>query len=401
VKIVLICDAPMNVNTGGIGQTLYNILSFVQPKDLLCIAPIEEVKITSPSFPFASRYLTYRYKWLTAPRNRLGVYIQPIAQWFNYSVCQLRKFRKVKKAIHSFEPDIIVLCPNSPVDIILYEKLVSNQSVFRNVFPYFMDDWMYKRKTKWIGGSLHIKIREFLRARKKWLMIGKELADIVRERYQIDPEEIFYVRNPVDLNNVPDSELYKKGDPFIIAYAGALWDMHYNSFYAFAQAVHILTGTINVQLVLYTLDSFWVWRKPALEPLGVRYGGHVDYSQIHGYLHQADALLVTSSFSEEVFTHSKGSLQTKITDYLKSARLIISCGPAYSANHRFLKENQCGVCIETSDPEKISLLLTKVIQNIDSYQKFVKNGSDVLKKEFSMPVVHDNLKQFLLQNSVR
>ncbi|MGA7903315.1 MAG: hypothetical protein WCA06_11845, partial [Terrimicrobiaceae bacterium] len=168
--------------------------------------------------------------------------------------------------------------------------------------------------------------------------------------------------------------------------------------YTIATAAHHISDHQNVKLIVYTSADFWNWRKAELEPLGVTYGGDIPYKAIHQKLSQADALILSSSFTKEWITHSKGSVQTKITDYLKARRLIISCGPDYSANHNFLKKHNCGVCIETNDNEIVSARLNQILDNIEDYQIMVNNGWEVLQNEFTFAKVHQKLQDFLSQS---
>ena len=100
----------------------------------------------------------------------------------------------------------------------------------------------------------------------------------------------------------------------------------------------------------------------------------------------------------EYYSHSKGSIQTKITDYLKAQRLIVSCGPDYSVNHDFLKRNNCGICIESNDVNFVTEKLNDVLDNIENNQKFVVNGWAILENEFTFPKVHQKLIDFLSQS---
>ncbi|MFT3825790.1 MAG: hypothetical protein QM731_17855 [Chitinophagaceae bacterium] len=396
MRILLLSDAPMALQAGGIGQTLYNIFSFVPPAHFMAIAPVEELLTYPPSEPYKDRYVSYKSRYLDVPRNRVGKFLTPFVNWINLSVAQLRMHKKIRKAIEQFAPDIIISCPNSVIGVLMHQKLLSEKEVKIPIVPYFMDDWMYNRKDKWIGANLQRSVGRMLRDNKNWMMISKELDELLRERYDLQPSSVLYIRNPVDISNAPEDTIYTKGSSFEIAYAGALWEMHYDSFYAVAKAVRLLQDSgIAVKLVLYSAENFWSWRKSELEILGVEYRGHIQYSDVHKTLHKADALLLTSSFSTTVYTHSKASLQTKITDYCKAKRLIVSCGPDYSANHKFLKQHECGVCIETNDPAGIAKELEVVISDIEKYQQLVVNGWNVLKSDFSKDIIHRRTQDFL------
>jgi glycosyltransferase involved in cell wall biosynthesis len=398
LKVLLLSDAPMALNEGGISQTLYNLFCVINPKNLLAIAPVEELIERKPTAPYDQRYKSYKSVWIKIPANRITRRLLPFIQRLNFSICELLGYRRLKRDIAIFNPDVIVSCPNSPIGVLMHRKLLSGLESGKHVIPYFMDDWMYKSNMKWLNGNVHQIVNRMLNVNKRWIMISNELAGIFKERYIAQPTKVLCARNPVDVNNAPADKPYIKGDPFTFAYAGALWPMHFDSFYAFAKAVQQLNNRTNVQLIWYAPASYWEWRKGDLSPLGVIYGGHISYDKVHETLNKADALLITSSFKEEYYTHSKGSLQTKITDYCKSKKLIISCGPEYSANHNFIKEKNCGLCIETDDSELIGQKLAYIMDHMADYTICITNGWESLK-QFSKEVVHHDLQAFLQETS--
>ena len=395
MKILLLCEAPMDRNAGGISQTLYNIFSFCDPQNILCISPELDITGYPPSEPFQNRYIGYRFEIIRLRANRLTKWLKPAIDLVNFSLNQFRPFTRLKQQILEFQPDIIVSCPNGAVGVMMHHKLLKD--LRGKVFPYFMDDWMYNVRTKWVGGSVHSNIKRMLAENRNWLMISHELAGILTERYKVIPEAVLCIQNPVNLENAPQNYSLIKKEKYRIAYAGALWPMHYDGFYAIAKAVNIINSTERkqIELVVYTGQQYWQWRKNELLPLGVNYGGSIPYSDIHAKLNEADFLIVTSSFSDELFTHSKGSVQTKITDYLKSRRLIVSCGPEYSANHSFLRNHKCGYCITTNVPEKIAQELEHVANDICDYQYMITNGWELLENNFTFEVIHKKLIAFL------
>jgi len=396
MKVLLFGDAPMALNEGGINQTLYNLFCFIKPEDFLGVTEVdlESLKKIGSTEPYTSRYRSYQLKEINIPVNRVTKPLIPLVNRINFFIYQRNSYKKLKQEIAAFAPDVIISCSNTAAGILMHDKLISNNSITVPVIPYFMDDWMYKTKPDKTGKLVEKIIRNMLQKNRNWMMISQELETILGERYEAKPERVLHIRNPVDLSDAPKDSVYIKNNPFTIAYAGALWPMHFDSFLAFAKAVQIVASTQKIQLVLYTQESQWSWRKSELEPLGVIYGGHLPYNQVHQKLNQADALLITASFTEENYTHSKASLQTKITDYCKSKRLIISCAPSYAANNTFIKENECGICIETNDTKKIIKQLSEIIANMDANQKYVANAWKVLK-DFSKETVHQKIKDFL------
>ncbi len=388
MKILIFCDSPVDVNYGGISQTLYNLFSNHEQSSLLCIAPLEEIKKYPPK---VFKHISYKFGFFEIPQNRIGLIFGKFIITTNYIVNLFRSFSSLKKEISEFNPSLIIFCPNGPMSIYMYNKLFKDSQY--KVFPYFMDDWMKDLNLSWLGGNLHSEIKKILKDNTEWLMIGDELSELIQKRYHLKPNDVLNIRNPVDINNAPARYSLKQKEPFTIAYAGALWTMHYDAFLIIAKAVNILKKDgMLIDLILYSQKNFW---SEELESLNVIYGGLIPYHNIHKKLSEADLLLVTSSFLNKFYNHSSASLQTKLTDYLKAQRLIVSCGPEYSANNFFLKKNECGLCIESNDEKLAALELKNILNNIEIYNVLIENGWNKLVNEFSFEVVHEKLNSFL------
>jgi glycosyltransferase involved in cell wall biosynthesis len=394
MRIILLSEAPMCQNAGGISQTLYNIFSFINPADILCIAPENEIKSYPPSKPFQDRYIGYNFEIINFKTNRLTRHFAGFRNWINYSFLKYRKFNKVKTVIKLFKPDVVISCPNGNMGGAVHNVFLKE---FKGVvLTYFMDDWMYQSNLSWLGGNIQDSVKRMLIQSTGWMMISNELTQVLKERYNIDNDNILVIRNPVDLSHTPQYEPLQKKEKYTLAYAGAIWPMHLDSLIYAAQAVNILRQTFDIDFVIYTMESYWEWRKGIFEPLGIRYGGNIPYERIHSILNKADILILVSSFSGELYTHSKASLQTKITDYLKSQRLIVSIGPDYSANHNFLNQYDCGICIENPDVVQIAAKLGEILNNIENYSYKITNGFQVLRDQFGYEVVHKRFRNFLM-----
>lgn len=386
----------MNIDKGGFSQTLYNVFSFILPENFLFITSFQSNKLTCSTPPYMSRTVTYNLQIIPVQQNRTGKYVNRFINRFNYSFNYLiSRYKKLKSTIAAFNPDLVICAPNGPEALFMYYAL---EPAFYNkkTVPYFMDDWLYHSRLKWAGGNIQNFAKRILSEHTVWMMISKNLSDILGGRYKTFPAKLLEIHNPVDVAGVNEVLPLHNRKTFTIAYAGGLWPMHFDAFLVIAKAIQLLQKKMKITLLLYTSESNWNWRKPELEKLSITYGGHVPYNQIHSTLAEADCLLVTSSFSQEWQTHSKGSVQTKITDYLKARRLIIACGPAYAANNDFVKRYNCGVCIETNNVQEAAYKLDNVLKNMQDNQACIINGLKLLKEHFSFKKVHQKLNDFLL-----
>ena len=297
--------------------------------------------------------------------------------------------------VHEFRPEVIVVCPNEFKSLVTYKKFIKGVSC--PVLPYFMDDWMNQsNQDTWNNRKVHFAVEEILSINDRWILISKELENILKERYATQSSATLIAHNPVDINNAPELVRRRSGVTQL-AYAGSLWDMHFDALLVLAEAVSLLSIKFQIELIVYTSQQNWDWRKNDFAHLNVKYGGFIAYENIHQKLSESDALVVVSSFSKKMVTHAKGSLQTKITDYLKCRKPIISIGPSYSANHIFLKRHNCGVCIETNQVGLLADELYAIVSNLEKYTLQVQNGWNLLVNELSKEVVQRKMSQFLLE----
>jgi glycosyltransferase involved in cell wall biosynthesis len=315
--------------------------------------------------------------------------------WFNFSFNNLfRNFKKIRQQIAAYDPDVVICCPNTPLGLLVNNKLVKGINT-KKIIPYLMDFWMSGSELKWMGGNVQKSTAAFLSHNESWLMISDNLSAMLEERYQITPKKMLAIHNPVDISDALYIEPVINQNDYTIAYAGALWAMNLDSLIVVANSISKLKNKLAVKFVVYTSKEFWEWRKPRLEPFGVIYGGSIPYKNIHAKLQQADALLLTTSFLKQYYTIARGSLQTKVTDYLKAKRLIISCGPDYSANNIFLKKHNCGICIETNNVDDVTKRLNEILINIHNHQNLISNGWNLLNNEFTFQKVHKKLIDFI------
>lgn len=395
MRLLLISDATLSINAGGIAQTLCNIFSFIDVNNLLCISPRENVKSYPPDKKFADCYITYNYDFLRLPPNRITQFLSPLVNRISFHYNQYRSFKSIRRKVLEFRPEIIVVCPNEFKSLVTYKKFIKGVSC--PVLPYFMDDWMNQsNQDVWSKRKVHFAVREILSNNHRWILISNELENIINERYAIKSSATLIAHNPVDINKAPELVIRNLGVTQL-AYAGSLWDMHFDALLVLVEAISMLSKKYPIELIIYTSQQNWDWRKKDLAHLNVKYGGFIAYENIHQKLSESDALVVVSSFSKKLVTHAKASLQTKVTDYLKCRKPIISVGPSYSANHSFLKRHNCGVCIETNQVDILADELYAIVSNLDKYELQVQNGWNLLVNELSKEIVQEKMSQFLLE----
>jgi glycosyltransferase involved in cell wall biosynthesis len=303
--------------------------------------------------------------------------------------------------IADFSPEVILICPNGSLGLLMGYKLIKYFDA--SFLVYFMDDCLKFSHTRWLTSNIQSVGHLLLQKAAGWLMISPQLEHELAVRYKMKPQRSLIVHNPVDLSNktLPDFTPHSR-DNFRVIYAGAILPMHYDAVAVVAEAIYELRcDGIDIELVLHTPAHFWNAYQENWEKWQVTYGNLIPYQELNQYLQKADLLLVASSFLPENSHATRCSVQTKLTDYMASGRPILACGPNYSACNQFVKNWNCGLVCETNLVSEMKEILLKQKHSIAELYFFAKNGFEVLQNNFEAKKVRYKLYEFIQKQSLQ
>jgi glycosyltransferase involved in cell wall biosynthesis len=388
-KILIITEAIPLKDGGGAKQTLYNLFKNYPKEKLFLLAPASLLK-NPPAIPDAKHIISFtdRFIPMLTFGGSLKRILNPIIKELNFFFIK-RSGSKLKK-IKKINPDIIIVCPIGYSVTITALNIVKN--IKRPVITYLMDDWMYEA-----GKKKDEKVKQLLEISDGWLMISEWLEEILIKRYNISPKKSLVVHNPVDKDRIAceNSSQIRTGK-FSIAYAGSIWPMHYDAVLLTAKAVHLLRKeNIDIEFVLYTGEYFWEKYQEQWTQYEVVNGGWVKYDELNYTLKEADLLLLAAAFSKDQENMSRASVQTKITDYFASGRIILSVGPEYGAGNRFIRKHECGLVYDKNKSDGLKDFLKIQIEKRKENQLYANKGIDVLFNNFESNLVSEKLYSFI------
>ena len=261
-----------------------------------------------------------------------------------------------------------------------------------------MDDWMSDVKFNWGLGNLHQLVKYTLDKASKRIMISEPLNDILKKRYLLAALPTYIVHNPVDVNLPfiqPTNITLKK--KIQIVYAGSIWAMHFDALLLMVDTIKKFNkeSEKEYELCIYSKSFFWDNNKDKLDKPGVKYGGFLTYNDLDENLKKGDLLLVTSSFLKEFESFSLSSVQTKLTDYMKVGLPILSVGPPNGACNKFVEKWECGYVWNNTNDDKLVSFLKKITNDNDLYQKYARSAYDVVKNNFTKPIIQQALFEFI------
>ncbi len=394
--IILITDSHPHINGGGISQTLFNLFKGY-PSKIILVDSRQEFKDSSSDIlnVFYEQYTCVAVPYL---KNRLGLFINGAIRRINLSFLQLISI-SFKKSYTVKERAVIIVSTTDTYKLLLGYKLAQSTSL--PLITYFMDDWMATDYTKWIGGNTQRLGKSILENSCKWLFISEALKSVLIQRYGLVEKPALIVHNPVDvLERRPPSRKIEQSnsDSFRIVYAGSIWPMHIDAIELLALNLESISTKVGktVLLDIYAPEAHWLENRNRLERVQVSYKGFRKYSDLVSILTEADVLLVAASFTKEYQYYSYSSVQTKLTDYMRIGKPILSIAPSKSAINEFVNLWQCGIIVDNAEVDSfISSMCNGIKHLMDKGDHLGYNGWQAAKEFFSKELVQRKLFEFI------
>jgi len=396
-KILVITENPPRENSLGFGRTLTNILKDYPSDKILYYLPDEDY--SHPDYQvFQSKFLKFGLKNKRINEPRWWVpYFNKVLNFYNHSLQSLRVPHQQLKVITEFGADVIFVVPMMYATLLEAKRI--NKFIRIPMFIYLMDDTMHDRWCHW-GGMRQSIIKQVLRKAAGWVMISKYLAEVLAKRYGIDSPKTLILHNPVDSTMAIRTYSPLGRNKFVIAYAGSIHAFH-DALFKVAEAVYIMQQEgMDVELKIYTRQDFWKNSEMTFKKWNVVNGGFVNYDQLFKTLNEADLLLCTTSFSQQHTSLVSTSVFTKLTDYMASGRLVLSYGPSYSANNRFMKENNLGITFDDPDIGALKEYIKTQIHSKGNHENLVNVQAGYIQNKSNSLSMSNEFVSFLLKEQI-
>jgi len=393
-RLLIISEITLSKEGMGANRTLLNLFDSYQAKNLMLFTPENFLKSQPTAPPFDRQVVSAPSDYLPTLKNRIGVLINRWIQVINLQLLDWLPIPNQKK-LEMFAPEVILICPITPWGLLMGHKLTQHFQCPSLI--YMMDDWLANVNYQWFSSNIHTVAKQLLQNTAGWLMISEQLKENLLQRYEVIPARSLIVHNPVDLSGKPNpADLPERQGRFRVAYAGSIFFIHYDALAAVAEAIFNLRREgYDIELVLYTDESFWFQYQQQWQKWQVAYGGFIPYDQLYDCLVQADLLLIASSFLPENAAVIRSSLLTKLTDYMAIGRPVLSCGPDYSACSQFIKKWGCGIVCESNQIQDIQQSCQEQINNRQPNQELAIKAFNIVKNNFDKHKVSFDLYYFI------
>ncbi len=365
---VLITSATFTTHPTGISQTLENILDYLEDSELVLCTPTE-AKGTFSKYSTIETELPWWMKKL--PEWALDGYLNR----FHYPTV----VKKMKKA----RPQCVIIANLDHPQVKIARMLLEDGGI--PFYVYLLDniDHNPDQDSLWLMNNATGHI-----------FISRYMAEANMQKFETVTNYLI-AHNPVAAEEI--SEKCHVNGTRSVAYAGALWPMHYDAFILVADAIKKMRHAgQSIEFVVYTSPYFHQLKLEDFIKYDITYGGFYPFNELKPKLKVHGGLLVTSSFLKEFKNLSAYSVQTKITDYLAAGVPTISIGPDYGACNRFINENGIGFVISSNEKEHVIESLSAILDSSEEVKSTICNaGLELVKTKHNKEFIQENWKAFI------
>jgi glycosyltransferase involved in cell wall biosynthesis len=386
---ILVTDQIPSSKSMGVTKTLYHILDGY-PADKLWILGFDQYQ---PQGKVLQGKIWYEKLSFIKPLH-IGRFSSVPNRIIKNLNGYFRRWKPIKEPPESDAPKFVLVATTHAPKLLMAWYL--SQKYKLPIVPYFLDFWMEKQDAlALIGGiSINVVIKKILANAKGWIMISEPLKKKMEQFFNLKAPPCLIVHNPS--STILPIKMKPSYSTLHFAYAGSLWDMHFDALEALVDTFPMLKKAgFDASLTVYTSPEQKSYRKWWFENNDLIYGGYLEANDLHDALYTADALIVTASFKGITRTSSECSLQTKTTEYLGLGLPIVSIGPTYGVCNHFFSGYQCGFVIETIDIKALAEQLIAVFTTLDEIKARTENARQLALGYYSQKEVHARFRKFL------
>ncbi len=130
------------------------------------------------------------------------------------------------------------------------------------------------------------------------------------------------------------------------------------------------------------------------QSLVVKYGGQLQYDELHAELHKCHVGIVTESHLHELKAMASASLQTKINDYYLAGLPVWCIGPVYGACKQFILDNNIGTSFTAKQPDQLADAI-RLVCDTDTLIKIKNSAREFLISNNDFITIKTKLLTFL------
>lgn len=288
-------------------------------------------------------------------------------------------------------------CLNMPAGYLACRML--NIPYFAYIFDYYSRQWEGPNfwghgNYAWMGRMFEKKL---LRGAAGVIAPNEFLRSALQKRYSIDP---VIIHNPCDLSRyklVYHEEARGDDREIRIVYTGDIYEAHFDAFANLLDAIK-RSGRDNLKLHAYVIRSQEYLRDHGVSGDALVLHPHAPHNAIPEIQRRADILFLALAFHPPYPEGIKTAAPGKMGEYLASGRPILVHAPADSFTAWYFRKHECGLVIDTDDPEALARGIEELLTDESLRRRLVANALARAQVDFSVEATREKFARFLRWN---
>ena len=261
---------------------------------------------------------------------------------------------------------------------------------------YVFDDY----EIQWIGdyqrAYAHKVASEMIRSAAAVIVPNEFLQKTYHVRYGVKP---VVIRNSIDHSWFGDYGGIREAEPSktkekSIVYTGDIYEAHYDAFRHLIDAVQQIPDC-QIKIHIYSRRS-----RQELERAGIKgpivIHDAVPMEMMPGIQGTGDLLFLPLAFSSDLPQDIiKTSAPMKMGEYLASGKPVLVHAPEDTFVSWYFRENDVGIVVDSTEPEKLSVAIVEILTNSDLRKKVIRNARIKAQTDFSAASAQKRFRELL------
>lgn len=308
----------------------------------------------------------------------------------------------VRRWLDNFNPEIIFFC-GGDANYLYTNVLKISKNYNAKIIYYITDDYVIPYFTFHIFDSINrIWTRKVFKKicsnSSLVLTIGDKMSRVYKEKYGVESKKIMNLVK-IEANKIKNTNFKKNDLKFV--YTGGLHSNRWKTLSLIGESLERLDRQgIKAKLEIYSQD------KPEDKILKQinnknysKFCGSLDEHGVKKVLNEADVLVHVESFDPHNKIVTYLSISTKIPEYMSMGKCIVAIGPHEVASMEYIKENDFGYVITSTETKEIDNIIKEIILNPDKRKAYIERAlvtvkqnhdAEVKRKEFQQSIINLN-----------
>jgi len=378
----------------GQAVVLGRLLDGLDPSEYCLISPYPKPSAHETFMrPLEANYYHLPHEEIVNRGYRFGLNYVREAINFVYGV--FKRTRQLAKIIEREKCEAIVACSGHLHDMPA-ARLASRLKGIR-FYAYYFDYYSHQFTLPETRALAKLAERWFIHRTDGIITTNAVTRDHLQQRYGVDAMVLHF---PFDLAGYQQRQAgcsqVQQGpkNEVRIVYTGAVYHAHFDAFHNLIRAIEML-GRSEIKLHIYTAQPTATLATEGIASRSIVFHDHRHTYEVPCVQRTADVLFLPLAFNSPYPMLVQTAAPVKLPEYLASGRPILCHAPHGSFISSYLRDHDCGLVVDQSDPERLAAALDQLLRDTTLQSKITTNALQRARADFDQGLARARFARIL------